>query len=108
MTVNRVKAFDAAEFLSSEEDITHYLNEAMETQDISLITTAFGDIARARSMTEIASKAGLTKQGAYKALSGEGNPSFDTISKIAAALGLQFKIEPQGKPQSEGQEPMSV
>lgn len=104
MKANRVKAFDAAEFLKDEGDIAHYLNEAMETGDTSLIMSAFGDVARARSMIDVAKKAGLTKQGAYKALSGEGNPSFDTISKVAAALGLQFKIEPQTKIQTEVEE----
>lgn len=105
MRANRVKAFDAAEFLNTEEDIALYLNEAMETQDPKLIMTAFGDVARARSMAEVASKAGMTRQGAYKALSGEGNPSFETIAKIAGALGVRFAVEPvensDRKPQDE-------
>lgn len=106
MKMSKVKAFDAAEFLKDEEDIAHYLNEAMETGDNSLIMSAFGDVARARSMIDVAKKAGLTKQGAYKALSGEGNPSFDTISKVAAALGLKIKIEPQAKACSEMADPV--
>ncbi|MFP5303213.1 putative addiction module antidote protein [Cobetia sp. SIMBA_158] len=97
MKVSKVKLFDAAEYLKDEEDIVYYLNEAMGTGNTSIIMSAFGDVARARSMIDVAKKAGLTKQGAYKALSGEGYPSFDTISKVAAALGLQLKIESQSK-----------
>lgn len=42
-------------------------------------------------MTQLAKDTGLGRESLYKALSGEGNPSFDTILKVTHALGLQFR-----------------
>jgi probable addiction module antidote protein len=47
-------------------------------------------------MSQLARDSGLTREGLYKALSAEGNPSFATILKVANALGLRisFKVAP--------------
>ena len=45
-------------------------------------------------MAQLARDTGLTREGLYKALSGEGNPSFATILKVAKALGLRIAIRP--------------
>jgi probable addiction module antidote protein len=41
---------------------------------------ALGDIARAKGMTEIARESGLGRESLYRALSVDGNPTFDTQS----------------------------
>nr|MBL8456488.1 putative addiction module antidote protein [Zoogloeaceae bacterium] len=48
-------------------------------------------IARARGMTQLAQDTGLGRESLYKALSGEGNPSFGTILKVMRALGLELR-----------------
>jgi DNA-binding phage protein len=35
----------------------------------------------------------MSREGIYKALSEEGNPSFATVAKIAGALGLRITFE---------------
>lgn len=35
----------------------------------------------------------MSREGLYKALSAEGNPSFATIIKVARALGLRIHFE---------------
>lgn len=45
-------------------------------------------------MSKLAESAGLTRAGLYKALSGTSNPSFATVAKVAAALGLRLTITP--------------
>jgi probable addiction module antidote protein len=40
----------------------------------------------------LARKTGLTRMGLYKALSGEGNPSYATVAKVAQALGLKISV----------------
>ena len=52
-------------------------------------TSALGNIARARGMSQLARDTGLGRESLYKALSGEGNPSFATILKVVHALGLK-------------------
>jgi probable addiction module antidote protein len=45
-------------------------------------------------MTQTARDAGLTREGLYKALSPQGNPSFATVLKVLAALGLRMRVTP--------------
>ena len=57
------------------------------------IAKVIGNIARARGMTQLAKDTGLGRESLYKALSGEGNPSFSTILKVIAALGIKLHAE---------------
>jgi probable addiction module antidote protein len=86
--------WDSAEFLKTEEDIGYYLEACMEEagDDPAFIAKALGTIARARGMSQVARDAGLSRESLYRALSGEGNPEFGTILKVAKALGLKLHI----------------
>jgi probable addiction module antidote protein len=42
----------------------------------------------------LARDTGLTREGLYKALSEEGNPTFATVAKIAKALGFKLTVQP--------------
>jgi probable addiction module antidote protein len=88
----RTFPYDSAEYLDSTEAINAYMEEALETEDPAFIAKALGTIARARGMSEIARKAGLSRESLYKALSTEGNPEFGTIIRVMHALGLKFSI----------------
>lgn len=85
-----LKKFDVVEFLEDEEDIQEYLNAAIEEDDTKYLFKALGNIARARNMSQLSKEVGMSREGIYKALSGEGNPSFQTVSKITKALGLKL------------------
>ena len=50
-------------------------------------------IARSGNVSELARRVGMSREGLYKALSAEGNPSFATIVKVAGALGLKIHFE---------------
>ena len=84
--------FDPADYLKTDEDMVGYLEACMEEagDDASFIADALGTIARARGMTQLARDTGLTREGLYKALGQDSNPSFDTILKVMRALGLKF------------------
>ncbi len=90
------KRYDTADYLETEEDIAAYLEAVMEEggDDPAYVAAALGDVARARNMSQLARDSGLTRQGLYKALSGEGDPSFATVMKVAKALGLQLTFKP--------------
>lgn len=85
--------YDTVDYLKTEEDIARYFAACMEEagDDAAFITHALGVIARARGMTQLAKDTGLGRENLYKALSGEGNPSFATILKVMKALGLRFE-----------------
>ena len=92
MEAKKAAAYDAAEFLDTDEDIVAYLNAALEDGDPSLVSAALGDVARARGMTQLAHETGITRDGLYKALSPSGNPSFATVQKVIRALGYKFVV----------------
>ncbi|MGA9642727.1 MAG: addiction module antidote protein [Terriglobales bacterium] len=88
----KTSPYDSAEYLDSAEAINAYMEEALETDDPAFIAKALGTIARARGMSQIARKAGLSRESLYKALSTEGNPEFGTVIRVMHALGLKFSI----------------
>jgi probable addiction module antidote protein len=88
----KTSAYDSAEYLDSNEAISAYMEEAFATDDPAFITKALGTIARARGMSQIAKKAGLSRESLYKALSAEGNPEFSTVVRVMHALGLKFLV----------------
>ncbi len=92
--------YDTADYLQTEEDIAAYLDAVMEENDTALLAAALGDIARARNMSQLAKDVGMSREGLYKALSGEGNPAFSTISKVANSLGLRLSIKPLSRPEA--------
>ena len=88
------RRWDPAEYIGNEEEARLYLEACTEDDpgDGSLIRVALSDIARARNMSSLARRVGMTRQGLYKALSTEGNPSFATVMRITRALGMDLRI----------------
>ena len=43
-------------------------------------------------MSQVARDTGLSRESLYRALSGEGNPEFGTLLKVAKALGLKLHL----------------
>lgn len=95
MDTLQLRKWDSAEYLKTDEDMLMYLEACMEEagDDAAFIAKALGNIARAKGMSQLARDTGLGRESLYKALSGEGNPSFGTILKVMHALGL--KLHPQ-------------
>jgi len=93
MSALKLRRWDTIEYLKTEEDMVLYLQACMDEagDDAGFIAAALGDIARARGMTQLAKDTGLGRESLYKALSGEGNPSFGTILKVMHALGLELR-----------------
>ena len=98
MSQETFSRYDTADYLKTEEQIAAYLEAVMDEagDDPTVIAHALGTVARARNMSRLARDTGMTREGLYKALSGEGNPSFATVLKVAHALGLQMVFRPMG------------
>ncbi len=92
MTPTNLKKWDSAEHLKTEEDMAMYLEACLEEagDDAAFIAKALGNIARAKGMSQLSRDTGLGRESLYKALSGEGNPSFATILKVTRALGIRL------------------
>ncbi|MGN6251382.1 MAG: addiction module antidote protein [Marmoricola sp.] len=90
----RFRPYDSADHIKSLEDIAYYLEAVLEEagDDPAFITHALGVIARAQNFSDLARNVGMSREGLYKALSNNGNPSFATIYKVARALGLKLEF----------------
>ena len=88
--------WNATDYIKTEEDAKRLLEAASEEDpgDGTVIRAVLNAIARSQNMSALARKADLNRANLYKALSGEGNPSFATVMKVARALGLRVRFEP--------------
>lgn len=87
--------FDAANYLNTFEDVAAFLEAVIDESDDNpqAIARALGTVARSRNFSRIARQAGMSREGLYKALSAEGNPSLATVIKVSHALGLRLRFE---------------
>ena len=90
----KLKPFDPAKYLDSDESVAEYLTAIIEDHDPALLAAALGDIARARGMSEIARASGLTREALYKALRPDAQPRFETVARVCAALGVRLVAQP--------------
>lgn len=89
----KLLAFDAARYLDDDEAIAEYMTAVLETEDADLLLAALGDVARAKGMAQVARDSGLGRESLYKALAPGAKPRFDTILKVARALGVKFTAQ---------------
>jgi probable addiction module antidote protein len=89
----KLHPFDAARYLDSEAAIAEYMTAVLETNDADLLLLALGDVARAKGMAQVARDAGLGRESLYKALAPGAKPRFDTVLKVAKALGVKFTAQ---------------
>jgi probable addiction module antidote protein len=98
-----VEPYDSADCLKTEADIKNYLKAVLEEpMDRQMLIHTLGVVARARGIMKLPKETGITRAGLYKALSPEGNPSFETVAKIVGAFGMRLvhrQIEVQSAPQ---------
>ena len=87
--------FDAADYLDTVDDVVAYLEAILDEgyDDPTVIAQALGAIARSRNVSQIARQAGMSREGLYKALSADGNPSLATVIHVSHALGLRLHFE---------------
>lgn len=93
MTLETTK-WDVQDSLQTPEDCALYILAALEEagDDPAYMAAVLGDVARSRGMAQTARAAGLTREGLYKAVGPDGNPSYATMVKILRALGLRFSV----------------
>ncbi len=91
-TKMKTSTWDSVDYLKTEDDIAEYFEACLIEGggDPAFVAHALGVIARARGMAQVARDAGISREGLYKALSEDGNPSFGTVLKVVKALGLQL------------------
>lgn len=95
MTKQKLTKWDASKYLETEEDISEYLSLAFEDGDDEHIKLALANVAKARNMTDIAKRMGISRRGLYLMLSEKGNPGFKAIRNLLDTLGVQMSVVPK-------------
>jgi probable addiction module antidote protein len=87
--------YDSADYIKNDDDAKSYLEACFDEagDDSAFIAHALGVVARSGNMAELARKTGVSREGLYKALSTDGNPSFATVLKVTNALGLKLTVQ---------------
>jgi probable addiction module antidote protein len=86
----KLTAYDPAEDLVSDRGIAIFMEEAFKTEDPAYIAHALGVVARAKGMTQLAKKTGLSREQLYRSFSKDGNPSLKSTFAVMKALGIQW------------------
>ena len=84
------KRFDAAKYLDTPEDHADLLNDALASGHAGYIAAALGTVARAHGISQLAKETGLNRATLYAALKEGGNPTLETVMKVAGAVGVRL------------------
>ena len=98
--------WDPTERLKDMEYARLYVEACSEEDpgDGNVIRASLQDVARAQNTSALAREIGMSREGLYKALSPDGNPSFATIMRLTRALGVQVVLRPMPKEQLKAEE----
>ncbi len=84
----KLTTYDPAAALVDDEEIAAFMADAFETGDAAYVAKALGVVARAKGMTEISRKTGLSREQLYRSFSERGNPTLKTTLAVMRALGV--------------------
>jgi len=93
-SVKQLPRFDAAKYLDSNEAVAAFLSDALETGDQAYISHAFGVIARAKGMAQVAEDTGLAREQLYRSFSEDGNPTLKTLLAVMKFFGVELSAHP--------------
>jgi len=91
------------ELLKDPRSAAIYLEEALAEGDAAAFKLALRNVAEARigGMTALSERTALNRESLYRALSAEGNPTFETLTRVMHALGLRLSVTPEDAGQPE-------
>ena len=89
----KTTVWDMAEHINTREDVSAYLEAALEENDTALLFAVIGDIARSKGMAQIAKELNLARESLYRSLAPDGNPSFNTVVSVLDNLGYQLSVK---------------
>lgn len=80
------------DYLDTPEMVIEYLNQVIEEGDQDELVRAIGYLSRAKGMTTIARKAGVSRETLYTSFNTGGNPTFSTLRSVLASCGIELRF----------------
>lgn len=88
--------YRATDYLGTPEDITEYLNAAMEDGDERVLLMALRNVVDAMGgMTRLARDTGLSRENLYRVLSEKGNPRLSSLVAVLHCMDLELAVKPR-------------
>lgn len=87
--IEKLTTYDPRAVLADHDEIAAFVSEAFETGDAAYVAKALGVVARAKGMTKISRKTGLSREQLYRSFSEHGNPTLKTTLSVMKALGVE-------------------
>lgn len=84
------------EHLRNPEIAAEYINQALESDDITVMLMAIRNVVDAQEggISGVAKKSELGRESMYKMLSPTGNPKLSTLNALFHGLGLKLEVTP--------------
>ena len=79
------------ESLTNPQEAASYLNAAMEDSP-EMFLKAIKDVAQAHQVSNVARKAGVTRESLYRSFSERGNPTLETLRSVLRVFKLKMEI----------------
>jgi probable addiction module antidote protein len=92
--MKKLRRFDAADYLDSDEMVAEYLSAALAEENPDVLLQAIADIVKARGVARIAKATGLGRESLYKSLAPGATPRYDTVLRLLRALGVELHATP--------------
>ena len=83
----KTRPFDAAEYLETQGDFAHALQDAVETGDAAYIADTIALVAKARGLTEMACELGMPRRRLCTVLNSFDGPDLEQLVGLARSLG---------------------
>jgi probable addiction module antidote protein len=78
--------------LQDPQEAADYLTAALEEGDSATFLLALRNVAEAKGMSVLATKAQLNRENLYRMLSESGNPQLDSLAALLDALDLRLAV----------------
>ncbi len=88
--IEKVTDFNISEYLEDEETIKEYITQVLDDGNINEILEAIGNIAKAKGMTEVSKKSGLSRASLYKVFEKDAKPRFETVLKVLNSFDIKL------------------
>jgi probable addiction module antidote protein len=94
MTAASDKSYDDSltAALTDPDEAAAYIDAVMELEDAGALLVALRQVAKAHGMAEVARRADVGDKTLFRALSENGNPTLDTVTKVLHAVGLRLSV----------------
>ncbi|MDQ6988467.1 MAG: putative addiction module antidote protein [Mariprofundaceae bacterium] len=87
----KTETYNPLDMLNSQEEVNAYLNLAFLDDDPKVFLLALGYVAKKHGMSKLAQESGLNRESLYKTFSAQGNPRWETLSKVLHCLNIKLQ-----------------